>query len=71
MSSRVPVTYLLNQDSDQFVEQAHQVGIAVISDVVYNLLGPSVLVLWQFGGWSENGRGRIYFYNDGRVAGTA
>ncbi len=51
----------------QFVRRAHQEGIAVILDVVYNHLGPSDLDLWQFDGWSENGRGGIYFYNDDRA----
>ncbi len=51
----------------QFVKRAHQQGIAVILDVVYNHLGPSELDLWQFDGWSENNRGGIYFYNDDRA----
>lgn len=51
----------------QFIKRAHQMGIAVILDVVYNHLGPSDLDLWQFDGWSENGRGGIYFYNDDRA----
>jgi 1,4-alpha-glucan branching enzyme len=51
----------------QFVKRAHQEGIAVILDVVYNHLGPSDLDLWQFDGWSEHGRGGIYFYNDERA----
>ena len=50
----------------RFVKHAHQLGVAVILDVVYNHLGPSDLDLWQFDGWSENGRGGIYFYNDYR-----
>jgi 1,4-alpha-glucan branching enzyme len=50
----------------QFVKRAHQEGIAVILDVVYNHLGPSDLDLWQFDGWNENNRGGIYFYNDDR-----
>ncbi len=50
----------------QFVKKAHQTGIAVILDVVYNHFGPSDLHLWQFDGWSENGLGGIYFYNDWR-----
>ena len=50
----------------QFVKSAHRQGIAVILDVVYNHLGPSDLDLWQFDGWSENGLGGIYFYNDER-----
>lgn len=51
----------------QFVMHAHQQGLAVILDVVYNHLGPGDLDLWQFDGWSENGRGGIYFYNDDRA----
>ena len=35
-------------------------------DVVYNHFGPSDLDLWRFDGWSENDKGGIYFYNDGR-----
>jgi len=50
----------------RFIKRAHQEGIAVILDVVYNHLGPSDLDLWQFDGWSENNRGGIYFYNDDR-----
>lgn len=53
----------------RFVRAAHEHGIAVILDVVYNHFGPSDLGLWQFDGWSENGQGGIYFYNDWR-AGT-
>nr|WP_300143808.1 alpha-amylase family glycosyl hydrolase [Propionicimonas sp.] len=50
------------------VKQAHRRGLAVIQDVVYNHFGPSDLNLWQFDGWSENGLGGIYFYNDWRSA---
>ena len=51
----------------RFIKRAHQQGIAVILDVVYNHLGPSDLDLWQFDGWSENNLGGIYFYNDNRA----
>jgi 1,4-alpha-glucan branching enzyme len=51
----------------KFVKRAHQEGIAVVLDVVYNHLGPGDLDLWQFDGWSENNRGGIYFYNDDRA----
>lgn len=51
----------------RFVKRAHQQGIGVILDVVYNHLGPDDLDLWQFDGWSENNRGGIYFYNDDRA----
>jgi len=50
----------------RFVKAAHEHGIAVIIDVVYNHLGPGDLDLWQFDGWSENEKGGIYFYNDRR-----
>ncbi|MGI9289230.1 MAG: alpha-amylase family glycosyl hydrolase [Pseudomonadales bacterium] len=50
----------------KLIKTAHELGIAVIFDVVYNHLGPSDLDLWQFDGWSENGKGGIYFYNDWR-----
>lgn len=52
----------------RFVKAAHQAGFGVILDVVYNHFGPSDLDLWQFDGWSENGQGGIYFYNDWRAA---
>jgi 1,4-alpha-glucan branching enzyme len=51
----------------RFIKRAHGQGIAVFLDVVYNHLGPDDLDLWQFDGWSENGRGGIYFYNDERA----
>jgi 1,4-alpha-glucan branching enzyme len=51
----------------RFVKAAHESGIAVVLDVVYNHFGPSDLDLWQFDGWSEEGYGGIYFYNDWRA----
>jgi len=50
----------------QFVNAAHQRGIAVFVDVVYNHLGNFAGDMWDFDGWSENGKGGIYFYNDWR-----
>lgn len=52
----------------ELVKLAHQHGIAVILDVVYNHFGPSDLHIWQFDGWSENNKGGIYFYNDARAS---
>ncbi len=48
----------------RFVKACHSRGLGVLLDVVYNHFGPSDLSLWQFDGWSENGKGGIYFYND-------
>ncbi|WP_026914879.1 alpha-amylase family glycosyl hydrolase [Christiangramia portivictoriae] len=48
------------------VKAAHEHGIGVIMDVVYNHFGPSDMDLWQFDGWSQNNKGGIYFYNDHR-----
>lgn len=48
----------------EFVAECHKRNIAVILDVVYNHFYGDAL--WQFDGWSENGRGGIYFYNDER-----
>jgi 1,4-alpha-glucan branching enzyme len=50
----------------RLIDAAHSRGIAIIYDVVYNHLGPSDLDLWQFDGWSQDGQGGIYFYNDWR-----
>lgn len=49
----------------KFVRECHKRGIGVVLDVVYNHFFPTT-ALWQFDGWSENGRGGIYFYNDAR-----
>lgn len=50
----------------EFVNAAHERGISVVLDVVYNHFGPADLDIWQFDGWQENGKGGIYFYNDWR-----
>ncbi len=53
----------------EFVDAAHQRGIAVILDVVYNHFGPdNGLDLWQFDGWNQDSKGGIYFYNDWRAS---
>ncbi len=51
----------------RFVRAAHEHGIAVIVDVVYNHLGPGDLDLWRFDGWAAGDWGGIYFYNDERA----
>ncbi len=48
------------------VNEAHGRGIAVILDVVYNHLGYPSDDMWRFDGWSQNGKGGIYFYDDWR-----
>jgi 1,4-alpha-glucan branching enzyme len=50
----------------RLIRAAHERGIAIILDVVYNHFGPSDLDLWRFDGWSQADRGGIYFYNDRR-----
>ena len=50
----------------RMIDAAHQQGIAIILDVVFNHFGPDQLDLWQYDGWSENNKGGIYFYNDHR-----
>lgn len=51
----------------RFVDAAHQRGIAVIMDVVYNHLSPDAhLDLWRLDGWYQSNGGGIYFYNDDR-----
>ena len=60
----VESAYGLPLSFKKFVEECHQLGIAVIVDVVYNHFGPGDLSLWQFDGWHENEKGGIYFYND-------
>jgi 1,4-alpha-glucan branching enzyme len=62
----VDSSYGSPDDLKALVRAAHEAGIAVILDVVYNHLGPSDLDLWQFDGWSQNGKGGIYFYEDAR-----
>ncbi len=54
----------------RFVDACHQRGIAVLLDVLYNHWGPQDLDLWRYDGWSENGQGGIFFYNDPNRAET-
>ena len=50
----------------RLVRAAHERGLAVVADVVYNHFGPSDLDMWRVDGWGENGKGGVYFYNDWR-----
>ena len=54
----------------QFVDACHARGIAVLGDIVHNHWGPNDLSMWQFDGWSQNGAGGIYFFNDTLRANT-
>ena len=54
----------------QFVDACHARGIAVLNDIVHNHWGPSDLGMWQFDGWSQNGGGGIYFFQDSLRANT-
>ena len=58
----------------RFVRAAHERGLAVFMDVIHNHYGQveldpgqEELPLWRFDGWSTNGFGGIYFYNDVRA----
>src|SRR5208282_4990317 len=57
-----------------FVKTAHQIGLAVLLDVVHNHYGPGDLDLWQFDGsyTSAGGTnfGGIYFYQNSCQADT-
>ena len=54
----------------RFVKACHENGLAVLMDVVHNHYGPSDLEMWQYDGWSQNGLGGIYFYNESWKAAT-
>jgi len=63
----VESSYGTPTDFKEFVDAAHQLGIAVFSDLVFNHLGPNDLDLWQYDGWSQNNGGGIYFFQDFRA----
>lgn len=48
------------------INVAHSNDIAVIIGIDFSHFDTSDPNLWQFDGWSENGKGGIYFYNDER-----
>lgn len=49
------------QETRDFVNRAHEAGLAMIFDVVYNHAGPQDNVLWRFDGAEPRGQGGIYF----------
>ena len=52
-----------------FVDAAHQRGIAVMGDVVFNHFGPQDMDLWQYDGWSTSSTtGGIFFYEDANAS---
>ncbi|MCX5639346.1 MAG: alpha-amylase family glycosyl hydrolase [Planctomycetota bacterium] len=52
-----------------FVDAAHQRGIAVMGDVVFNHFGPSDMDLWQYDGLSTSSTtGGIFFYEDANAS---
>lgn len=63
----VESAYGTPNDLKEFIDAAHARGIGVTTDVVYNHVGPNDLDMWQFDGWSQNGLGGIFFYNDDRA----
>lgn len=53
----------------KFVRAAHERGIAVILDVVYNHIGPGDVDLKVFDGWQDPSHpDGIYFYDMGRIS---
>lgn len=46
----------------ELVRAAHEVGIAVVLDVVYNHFDPLDSILWDFDGQGLGWEGGIYFY---------
>jgi 1,4-alpha-glucan branching enzyme len=63
----VESAYGTPDDLKEFVDAAHARGIAVFHDLVHSHWGPNDMDLWQFDGWSQNGLGGIFFYNDWRA----
>ncbi|MUG93635.1 DUF3459 domain-containing protein [Scytonema sp. UIC 10036] len=60
------------EDFKKFVMAAHDRGIAIILDVVYNHFDSGIYdrpfpSLWRFDGWHQGEYGGIYFYNDRRA----
>lgn len=65
-------TYGTPDELKEFIDKAHELGIAVIMDVVYNHFGPGDEGTWQFDpGWIPHWEGRAmggaYYYPDWRA----
>ncbi len=63
----VESTYGTPDELRAFIKAAHQKGIAVMLDVLYNHWGPTEMDLWRFDGWGVGNYGGIYFYNNARA----
>lgn len=50
----------------QLIRAAHERGLAVVCDVVYNHFGNGDAAVWRFDGWHQGDKGGIYYYNDWR-----
>jgi 1,4-alpha-glucan branching enzyme len=50
----------------RLIRAAHERGLAVICDVVYNHFGTGDAALWRFDGWHRGDKGGIYYYSDWR-----
>ena len=50
----------------QLIRAAHDRGLAVLCDVVYNHFGSGDAAVWRFDGWHEGDHGGIYLYADRR-----
>jgi 1,4-alpha-glucan branching enzyme len=50
----------------QLIRAAHERGLAMVCDVVYNHFGAGDAALWRFDGWHLGDKGGIYHYNDWR-----
>jgi 1,4-alpha-glucan branching enzyme len=50
----------------KLIRAAHDRGLAVVCDVVYNHFGSGDAVVWRFDGWHEADRGGVYIYSDHR-----
>lgn len=59
-------TYGTPDQTKAFIKACHDRGIAVLMDIVHNHWGSDSddWSLWQYDGWSADGYGGIFFYNE-------